>query len=55
MLEAENDADGDIDNIELVYLIDRIDFSGEAGTDTALPYWKVTSSGRDLYYAAFKE
>ncbi len=51
-LESVTDA---IDDLELIYLVDRSAYAGEAGEDTALPYWKVSSGGNSYYYAAYAE
>ena len=51
-LESIND---EIDGIELIYFVDRAAYAGEAGEDTALPYWKVSSGTNSYYYSAFSE
>ena len=45
-----------IKEIELIYFIDRSDYAGAAGEDTALPYWKIIGgSGKAYYCPAFTE
>ena len=54
LLKSLESVSGEIDDLELIYLVDRTAYSG-AGQDTALPYWKVSSAGNSYYYAAFGE
>lgn len=54
LLKSLESVSGEIDDLELIYLVDRTSYAG-AGQDTALPYWKVSSAGNSYYYAAFGE
>ena len=55
LLKSLESVTEDIDDLELVYLVDRSAYAGEAGEDTALPYWKLSSGGNSYYYAAYAE
>ena len=55
LLKSIESVEGEVDDIELIYLVDRAEYAGEAGQDTALPYWKISSQGNSYYYAAFAE
>lgn len=55
LLKSMDSVEEQIDEIELIYLVDRAAYAGEAGEDTALPYWKLSSNGNNYYYSAFAE
>lgn len=55
LLKCVDSISNEIDDLELIYLVDRAAYAGAGGEDTALPYWKVSSSGNSYYYAAFTE
>ncbi len=55
LLKSMDSITDEVDDLELIYLVDRAAYAGEAGEDTALPYWKVSSGGNSYYYAAFAE
>ena len=55
LLKSLESVEGEIDDLELIYLVDRTVYAGEAGEDTALPYWKISSGGNSYYYAAYAE
>jgi hypothetical protein len=53
ILKSLGSVTGSIDGLELIYLVDRTSYSGMAGKDTALPYWKLVSGNNFYYYAAY--
>ena len=55
VLKSLGSVNGSIDGIELIYLVDRTSYSGMAGKDTALPYWKLGSGNNFYYYAAYSD
>ncbi len=55
LLKSIESIEKSIDEVELIYLVDRTAYAGEAGEDTALPYWKISSEGNSYYYSAFSE
>ena len=55
LLKSLESVTEEIDDLELIYLVDRSAYAGEAGEDTALPYWKLSSGGNSYYYAAYTE
>lgn len=55
ILKSLGSVSGSIDGLELIYLVDRTSYSGMAGKDTALPYWKLVSGNNFYYYAAYSD
>lgn len=55
LLKSVGSITGRVTDLQLIYLIDRSDYVGQAGQDTALPYWKLSSGENSYYYSAFSE
>ncbi len=55
LLKSYGSIEGEITNIQLIYLVDRSAYVGQEGEDTALPYWKISSGENSYYYSAFAE
>ena len=49
------DGQQDVQDIELIYYIDRSEYKGSGGEDTALIYWKITTESKVYYSPAYQE